>query len=73
MKPTVYNVSVTWDDDTHVWVAIADDIPLALEGGSYDALIERVKVATPEILEMNSKPSSPISLRFTSDRLVTSG
>ena len=73
MKPIVYNVNVTWDDEAHVWVAIANDIPLALEGGSYDALIERVKTATPEILEMNSKPSNPISLRFTSDRLVTSG
>jgi len=66
-------VKMIWDDDAHVWVAVADDIPLSLEGGSYDALIERVKTAAPEILEMNSKPSSPLRLRFLSERLVANG
>ena len=68
-----YNVNIAWDDEAHVWVAIADDIPLALEGGSYDALIERVKIAASEILELNNKPHDPLRLRFTSDRLVVNG
>lgn len=62
-----------WDDEAYVWIATSDDIPLSLEGGSYDALIERVKTAAPEILEMNSKPFNPLRLRFTSDRLVANG
>ena len=66
-------VKMLWDDEAHVWIAIADDIPLSLEGGSYDALIERVKIAAPEILEMNEKPFQPLRLRFTSERLVTNG
>jgi len=66
-------VKMLWDDEAHVWVAISDDIPLALEGGSYDALIERVKTAAPEILEMNEKPTSPLRLRFMSERLVAYG
>jgi len=66
-------VKMIWDDDAHVWVAVADDIPLSLEGGSYDALIERVKIAAPEILEMNSKPFKPLRLRFLSERLVANG
>jgi len=66
-------VKMIWDDEAHVWVATADEIPLTLEGGSYDALIERVKIAAPEILESNSKPFSPLRLRFTSERLVTNG
>ena len=66
-------VKMIWDEEAHVWIAMSDDIPLALEGGSYDALIERVKMAAPEILEMNSKPFSPLRLRFMSERLVASG
>ncbi|MCL2400691.1 MAG: DUF1902 domain-containing protein [Defluviitaleaceae bacterium] len=68
-----YNVNVAWDDEAHTWVAISDDIPLAFEGGSYDALIERVKMAAPEILELNSKPFNPLRLRFMSERLVING
>ena len=68
-----YDVNITWDNDAHVWVATADAIPLALESGSYDALIERVKNTAPEILESNSKPFNPLRLRFTSERLVING
>jgi len=64
-------VKMIWDDEAHVWIAIADEIPLTLEGGSYDALIERVKIAAPEILENNSKIFNPLRLRFMSERLVT--
>jgi len=70
---TCYDVNVSWDDEAHTWIAVADDIPLALEGGSYDALIERVKTVAPEILELNSKPFSPLHLRFTSERFVVNG
>jgi len=68
-----YDVNIVWDEEAHVWVATADAIPLALEGGSYDALIERVKTAAPEILELNAKPYDPLRLRFTSERLVVNG
>ena len=47
-----YTVNFLWDDDAQVWVATSDDIPgLVLEGGSIDALFERVKYAAPEIPE----------------------
>ncbi len=49
-----YNVNLLWDDDAAVWVATSDDVPgLVLESGSYDALIERVKLAIPELLKLN--------------------
>ena len=51
-----YIINFSWDDDASVWTAICDDIPLALEHNSFDALIEKVKVAVPEILALNSKP-----------------
>ncbi len=49
-----YNVKLTWDKEANVWVATSDDIPgLVLESNSYDALIEKVKIASPELLELN--------------------
>ena len=49
-----YLVIFNWDEDAGVWTATSEDIPgLVLEGGSVDALIERVRYAAPELLEMN--------------------
>ena len=52
-----YKVNFTWDEDACVWIAQSDDIPgLVLEGGSLDALIERVRIATPELIALNKTP-----------------
>ncbi|GHV78910.1 hypothetical protein AGMMS49944_07010 [Spirochaetia bacterium] len=51
-----YTILLTWDDEARVWVAENDDIPIALESGSFDGLIERVRHAVPEILVENGKP-----------------
>ena len=49
-----YNVILTWDEEANMWVATSDDIPgLVLESNSYDALIEKVKIASPELSELN--------------------
>lgn len=54
-----YIVNLKWDDEAYVWYATSDDIPgLVLESGSIDALIERVKIAAPEIMELNNVPPS---------------
>jgi len=62
---TEYIVSLTWDDEASVWVAENDDIPIALESPSLDTLMERVKLASPELLELNDKNHGDIALRFT--------
>ena len=50
-----YIVKFQWDDDASVWVATSDDIPgLVLESGSFDALVERVRFAVPELIELNN-------------------
>lgn len=61
-----YNVRFTWDDEAAVWVATSDDIKgLVLEGGSADALIERVRIAVPELLELNCQPTaSKLNFQF---------
>ena len=43
-----YDIQMTWDAEAAVWVASSDDVPgLALESGSFDALVERVKYTVP--------------------------
>ncbi|GHV92780.1 hypothetical protein AGMMS50268_32830 [Spirochaetia bacterium] len=62
-----YTVLLTWDDEAKVWVAENDDIPIALESGSFDTLIERVRHVTPEILVENGK-SAEAYLNFITHR-----
>ena len=51
---SAYTIQLSWDDEAEVWLAINEEIPLALESDSLDKLIERVKLAAPEIIEMNN-------------------
>lgn len=49
-----YKIQLLWDNEASVWVATSTDVPgLVLESGSFDALIERVRYAIPELLELN--------------------
>jgi len=64
-----YNVSLMWDPDAGVWVATSDDIPgLVLEGGSLDALIERVRFAAPELLALDGVADTDVMVNFRSER-----
>ena len=64
-----YVVKFTWDNEADVWIATSDDIPgLVLESGSFDALLERTRFDVPELLELNSDNSAPLSLTFKSER-----
>lgn len=53
-----YKVNFSWDEEASVWIAQSDDIPgLVLESGSLDALMERVRYAAPELIELNKSPA----------------
>jgi hypothetical protein len=60
----VHDVEVNWDKEAGVWCAVCDSIPLALECHSFDRLLERVKVAAHEILEINGGIEKDTQLRF---------
>lgn len=50
------NVNIEWDEEAQVWVATSDDVPgLATEHHSFDALVEKLKVIIPELLEANGQ------------------
>ena len=52
-----------------IWIATSEDVPgLVLESGSFDALVERVHFAIPELPEENDKVTSPIRLVYRSER-----
>ena len=59
-----YAVIIAFDDKAQKWYAQNDDIPIMLEDYSVDTLISRVKLAVPEMLEMNNMPHSEIHLIF---------
>ena len=50
-----YVINLTWDEDAGVWIATSESIPgLVLESGSFDALLERIRIAAPELLALNN-------------------
>ena len=59
-----YDIDVNWDEEAGVWYAVCDNIPIALESNSFDALVARVKIASYEILELNGKITENIQLCF---------
>jgi len=51
-----YTIDLVFDDQAQKWHAQNDEIPIILEDFSLDTLINRVKLAVPEILELNNLP-----------------
>jgi predicted RNase H-like HicB family nuclease len=67
-KRTAYDVSLEWDNEAYVWVATSPDVPgLALESGSLDALMERVKFALADLLDLKN---TNIAINFHAERIA---
>ena len=64
----IYTVKCIWDEEANVWVADSDDIPgLVLESGSLDSLMEKIKVAAVELIELNKLPHDA-SIHYVSEK-----
>ena len=62
-------VLFTWDDEAGVWIATSEDIHgLILEHESFDVLINRVRLAIPELLAFEKPVATGISLDFLVSR-----
>ncbi|MBQ8963722.1 MAG: DUF1902 domain-containing protein [Clostridia bacterium] len=62
-------IDFQWDADAAVWIATSKDVPgLVLEGGSFDALLERVKQAVPELVKLNGISTSDFRLSYFARR-----
>ena len=54
MAEHIYTVRCTWDPEAAVWVATSDDIPgLATGADTLEALVDKLKVVIPDLLEAN--------------------
>lgn len=51
-----FRVVFRWDDEAKVWTATSEDVPgLVLESSSFDKLVSRVRLAIPELIELNGE------------------
>jgi len=59
-----------WDNG--YWHTSTDlDLGITLSAGSFDALVERVRMAVPEMLELNCNYTGEVELVFETDRRDT--
>jgi predicted RNase H-like HicB family nuclease len=58
-------VSATWDAEAKVWIAESDQVPgLATGADTLEELVEKLKVAIPELLAENGISFVPDNLPF---------
>ena len=63
-------VKLVWDSEAMIWYTESDDIPgLVLHASSFDTLVERVRLVSPELLEENKNYAGPIHLSFECERI----
>ena len=63
-------IRMVWDSEIKRWAAIGSaDMGLVLESDSFDLLVERVKLAAPEMIELNLNYKGPIDLCFITERM----
>jgi predicted RNase H-like HicB family nuclease len=56
MNPVLF-VRGEWDADAQVWVATSDDVPgLVTEAETVEALIAKLEILIPELLDANGYP-----------------
>jgi hypothetical protein len=65
-------VKLIWDKDSDRWHSETDsNLRLTLEAASFDVLVERIRVAAPEMLELNCGYKGPIHIRYKVERIET--
>ena len=65
-------VKFTWYDDEKIWIATSssDSFAMTLDHGSFDALLERVKIAMYDIAENDLGYSGNVKMKLEVDRTV---
>ena len=65
-------VRFTWYDDEKIWLATSssDSFAMTLDHGSFDALLERVKIAVYDIVENDLGYNGAVKMRLEIERTV---
>jgi len=62
-------ITLLWDNESDRWYTKTDDVPgMSLDSGSFDALIEKVRMIAPDMLEANLGYTGPIHFSFVAER-----
>lgn len=65
-------INLGWDEESDRWYTDTNDVPgMALDSGSLDALIEKVRLIAPDMLELNLGYTGPIQFHFAAERVDT--
>ena len=63
-------IKMVWDDG--VWCAESEDeLGIVLESNSFDTLVERVRIAVPEMFELNFGYTGNVRVAFETERIDT--
>ena len=69
MEEMSYRIKFVWDEEAAVWIATSQDVHgLVMESGSFDALLERVRIAVPELIELNGNKPAVYNLSYITER-----
>ena len=65
-------IKLIWDNETDRWYTKTNDVPgMSLDSGSFDALIEKIRMIAPDMLEANLGYLGPINFDFIAERKET--
>jgi hypothetical protein len=53
LRPVIFNISATWDDDTSVWSGHCDDIPAAADAPTLNQLLTKISAIAVDLLPNN--------------------
>jgi Domain of unknown function (DUF1902) len=61
-KPTLFNISASWDSEASVWTGHCDDIPAAADASTLDGLLAKITAMALDLLPDNHPDADPASL-----------
>ena len=66
-------IKIKWYDDERIWIATSssDKFALTLDHVSFDALVERVKIAICDIAENELGYSGEIKIKIETERIIS--
>lgn len=64
MRPTIFAISATWDEDARVWTGHADDVPAAADAPTLDELLEKIRAMALDLLPDNHPDLDPNTVFF---------
>jgi hypothetical protein len=67
-----FTIKFTWYDDEKIWLATSSSeaFAMTLDHGSFDALLERVKIAMHDIAENELGHKGEVKLKLEIDRTI---